>query len=63
MLLRAFQLRKAMLVEGLPGVGKTALVGALASRARVPLVSYVCKEFCVKYVSSLVSCVCDLCVL
>lgn len=37
-LLRALQLRKAVLVEGSPGVGKTALVGALASRAHVPLV-------------------------
>lgn len=36
------QLRKAVLVEGSPGVGKTALVGALASRAQVPLVSVLC---------------------
>lgn len=30
--LRAMQLRRAILLEGSPGVGKTALVAALASR-------------------------------
>ncbi len=37
--LRALTLRKAVLLEGSPGVGKTALVAALARRAGVPLVS------------------------
>ncbi len=36
--LRALTLRKAVLLEGSPGVGKTALVAALARRAGVPLV-------------------------
>ncbi len=37
--LRALTLKKAVLLEGSPGVGKTALVAALARRAGVPLVS------------------------
>jgi midasin len=37
-LLRAMQLRRAVLLEGSPGVGKTTLVAALARQARVPLV-------------------------
>jgi len=37
-LLRAMQLRKAILLEGSPGVGKTSLVAALAKQARAPLV-------------------------
>ncbi|GFH15699.1 uncharacterized protein HaLaN_11975 [Haematococcus lacustris] len=36
--LRALALRKAVLLEGSPGVGKTALVAALAKRAGIPLV-------------------------
>ncbi|GFH19438.1 uncharacterized protein HaLaN_16384 [Haematococcus lacustris] len=36
--LRALALRKAVLLEGSPGVGKTALVAALAKRAGLPLV-------------------------
>jgi midasin len=37
-LLRAMQLRRAVLLEGSPGVGKTSLVAALARQARAPLV-------------------------
>jgi hypothetical protein len=36
--LRALTLRKAVLLEGSPGVGKTALVAALARQAGIPLV-------------------------
>ena len=34
--LRALQLRKAVLLEGSPGVGKTSLVGAIARASGVP---------------------------
>ena len=50
MLLRALQLRNAVLVEFLPGVGKTAVMGALASRARVPLVSPFLYHTCIHMV-------------
>lgn len=40
--LRALSLHKAVLLEGSPGVGKTALVAALAQRAGVKLVSEGC---------------------
>jgi midasin len=35
--LRALQLRRGVLLEGSPGVGKTALVAALAAAAGVPV--------------------------
>ena len=35
--LRALQLRKAVLLEGSPGVGKTSLVGAIARASGAPL--------------------------
>ena len=36
-IIRALQLRKPILIEGSPGVGKTTLVAALASAVRMPL--------------------------
>eukprot|EP00775_Hariotina_reticulata_P010385 gene10385-10543_t len=43
-LLRAMQLRKAVLLEGSPGVGKTSLVAALARSAGAVLVRINCSE-------------------
>jgi ATPase family associated with various cellular activities (AAA) len=38
--LRALQLRKAVLLEGSPGVGKTSLVAALAAASGMPPTSF-----------------------
>lgn len=44
-LLRAMQLRKAVLLEGSPGVGKTSLVAALAKSVGQTLVGAGCERF------------------